>query len=314
MRRWILALALALPASPLLAVLATEIFVVSGTTGDGAPTELWQRLVRRHSGEKAAAASAALRRPPSAAEQAWEQLIRTRALVWNDRLAALAAPFAPVRPPEAIWIVLGNRDADDAFTHDRVTIGFDLSRLVAVYGPATEPENRARIDRFFDHESTHLLQKAWLERHPQAPATPVERAELGIWLEGLGNWYSLSDRWRSTDGVAPEAARAALAELEPLLVERMEALVCAGPADEARLTADLSMGPFTKKWGALPAALWLEAEASRSPDAVRDFVEAGPAGVPAFARRHLPAPLAARLDAARERGRSCPGRDAERSP
>jgi len=186
--------------------------------------------------------------------------------------------------------------------------------LVVAYGSATEPENRARLDRLFDHEATHLLQKAWMERHPQEPATPFERAELGIWLEGLGNWRSLSDRWRARDGVASEVARTALAELEPVLVARMEELACAGEADEARLTADLSTGPFTKKWGALPAALWLEAEASRSPTAVREFVAAGPAGVPSLARRHLPAELAARLDAARERSRSCPGSDATRSP
>ena len=47
------------------------------------------------------------------------------------------------------------------------------------------------------------------------------------------------------------------------------------------------MGAFDRKWGALPVALWLAKEASRSDDALRQFVENGPDGIWAIADRHL---------------------------
>jgi hypothetical protein len=296
-------------AAPLFAVTATEIHVVSGTAADGAPTELWLEILRRRSSEETVAAAAALRRPPTDQDRAWEELIRARARIWKERLGALVAPFRPLAPPERIRIVLGNRGAEDAFTHDRITIGFDVSRLEALFGSAHDLENRDRIDRFFDHETTHLLQKAWLAEHPPSATTPFERAELDIWLEGLGNYYSLSQRWRAHDGTQSAAARTALDELEPILVTRMAKLACASEEEADRLLANLSQGPFTKKWGALPAALWLEAESSRDPHALRDFVQVGPAGVRELARRHLLPRLADDLDRARARSESCGRRD-----
>jgi len=281
--------------------------IVSGATSGGAPTELWLAIVRRLHGEEAAAAAAAAQGPPAAGERSWEASIRGRRLAWEARREALAEPFLPMTPPADVRVVLGSGGAEDAFTHDARTIGFDLSRLLAEYGDAGTDENRARIDRFFAHEYTHLLQKAWLASHPQPAATPFERAELGIWLEGLGNYHSLAERWRASGGVESAASRAARAELEPVLVARMRALACAAPAEEAALVADLSMGPFTKKWGALPAALWLELEASRSPRALRDFVQAGAGAVRELARRHLPSTLAAELEAARAASARCTG-------
>jgi hypothetical protein len=201
--------------------------------------------------------------------------------------------------------VVGNRGGEDAFTHDARTIGFDLSRLEAEYGDARDAENLARIDRFFAHEYTHLLQKAWLAEHPQPQSTPFERAELAIWLEGVGNYYSLSPRWRSRGAAEAEPARAALAELEPVFVERMKALACASPEQEAAATRDLSTGPFSKKWGALTVALWLDRETRRSPAALRDFVQAGAPASLALAGRHLPRAARAELEAARARSRSC---------
>jgi hypothetical protein len=262
-------------------------------------------MVRRLHGDEAAREAAASLRPLAAGERAWETLVRSRRPAWETRRAPLAAPFLPVAAPAGVRVVLGNGGAEDAFTHDPRTIGFDLSRLVSEYGDAGSEENRARIDRFFAHEYSHLLQKAWLADHPQPAATPVERAELGIWLEGLGNWYSLAGRWRAVDGVESAASRAARAELEPVLVARMRALACASAEEEGALVADLSMGPFTKKWGALPAALWLEIEAASSPDALRAFVQGGAASVRDLARRHLAPELFAELEAARAKSSGC---------
>lgn len=299
-------LALGAPSPPLPAQEGFVIEVVTAVTPEGAPTELWLDLVRRlRSSESAVSAATAVRRPLADGELAWERLIRSRVEAWQARRAELARPFQPVALPGSIRIVLGNRGAEDAFTHDPRTIGLDLSRLVSEYGAAASAENRERIDRFFAHEFTYLLQKAWLAERPLRTGKPYARAELGMWLEGLGNYYSLSGKWRSTHGIASPAARAALAELEPVLVAHMAALACASEEDAAPLLGTLSMGPFTRKWGALPVALWLEAEASADTDALTRFVQMGPTGVHDFVRHHLPPTLAADLDRARTRAAAC---------
>lgn len=217
---------------------------------------------------------------PPVANTAWPELIRSRVESWKDEIPALAEPYAPVVPPDAA-IVIGNGGGQDAFTHDAHTIGFDVGRLQSEYGDADLAENRTRIDRFFRHEYTHLMQKAWLRNHPYDATTPLRAALLGIWTEGLGNAYSLSDKWRGADSAA---ARKARAELEPRFVARLAALACASDEDAERLMADLSMGRFDQKWGALPVALWLDGDRG----ATRALIEAGPDGIWALAEQHLP--------------------------
>lgn len=151
------------------------------------------------------------------------------------------------------------------------------------------------MDRFFRHEFVHLLQKAWLPTHPWEMDTPLRTAVWEIWAEGLGNYYSLSARWRSGDGRRSEVAARTLAVLEPRFVARLAALACARPAAAAALTRDLSWGKFERKWGALTAALWLEEEPKAPAEALRRFVAAGPAGVWDLADRHLPGALRAVL-------------------
>jgi hypothetical protein len=282
---------------------ALEIVVAVGD--DGTPLEAWLEALRGLRPAAEVAAAAAARRPLTSDERAWETLIRSRRDAWSARRAELAEPFEPIEAPGEIRILLGNVGGEDAFTPDSRTIGFDLARLQREYGDAGLAENGERIDRFFAHEYTHLLQKAWLTAHPQVTGSPYARAEMGMWLEGLGNYYSLSARWRTVGGVESPQARSTLDELEPVLVARLSALACASPEEEARLTADLSMGPFTKKWGALPVALWLEAEASAAPAALARFVQAGPAAVRDLARRHLPPELFAELERARQRSSGC---------
>ena len=229
---------------------------------------LWQEMIRKLPGPDA----------PSA-ESSWGALIRARATQWEAGIPALAANYAPVAAPEIATIVIGNGGGQDAFTHDPTTIGFDVARLQAEYGDATLPENTARIDRFFRHEYTHLLQKAWLREHPYDANTSQRRALLGLWTEGLGNYYSLSEKWRGTS----ESATRARAELEPRLVARLAALACASDTEATTLMADLSMGRFDRKWGALPVALWLAAD----PNAIRTLVLAGPDGIWSLAEQHL---------------------------
>lgn len=279
--------------------------VVVAVDDRGAPDPLWLELLRRRLPEAEVAAAAAAIRPLAPEERAWAELAAERVATWRTRLPELVALFEPVEPPVTIRLVLGNRGGEDAFTHDPTTVGFDLSRLAALYGDAASEENRDRIDRLFLHEFTHLLQKAWLPSHPQPQTTPFELAELEIWTEGLGNYVSMSRRWRAHGGEASPAARSALERLEPRLVERLVALACAPPERAQRLTADLSNGPFAEKWGALTAALWLEREASVDPATLRRFVQGGVAEVRELARRNLSPESFVRLEAARARSRNC---------
>lgn len=274
--------------------------------GDGAPGPLWMEMLGRRLAPEELAQAAELRRPLTDDQRAWADAIRARLRFWTERMAPLAEPFEPVSLPEEVRLVLGNRGGDDAFNHDPTTIGFDLERLAELYGDAAKEENRTRLDRFFDHEYSHLLQKAWLSAHPQPMATPFELALVEMWTEGFGNYRSMSERWRATTGTYSRPARGALDRLEPILVERLAALACARPEQAAPLVADLSRGPFDRKWGALPVALWLDAEAGIAAEAPRRFVQEGVAALTALALRRLPPELGVRLQAAQAQSRACP--------
>jgi hypothetical protein len=283
----------------------SRLSVLSGITTAGGPSDLWLAILRKRLPSDRYDSVAALRRSLTADESAWLALVRARAGVWERTVPELARPYAPTRPPATVAIVAGNRGAEDAFTHDSVTIGFDLAALQANYGDAGLVENRDRIDRLFRHEFVHLLQKARFSEHPFAMDTPLETALAEIWAEGLGNYQSLSERWLRKNGERSPVAARALAELEPRFVARLAALACATPEAAAPLVADLSWGRFDRKWGALPAALWLEAEPGTRDEALRRFISAGPQGVWDLAERHLPARLRPVLREARTADSLC---------
>jgi hypothetical protein len=296
------ALSVAIPGGPVRAA-EPVIRVVSGVAEDGAATAQWLAMLRRRLADPPYDSVSRIRRSLTEHEIAWADSIRSRVPQWETMLPSLIAVFEPVRPPRRVTVVLGNRGASDAFTHDPVTIGFDLAALVAEYG---EPTGE-RIDRLFRHEYVHLLQKARWAAQPYDTSTALRYALAEMWAEGLGNYYSMSERWRAREGAHAPAAATALAMLEPRLVARVAALACA-PSDRApALTADLSWGPFDQKWGALVPALWLEQEASRSPDALRAFVRRGPDGVWDLAGRHLSADLMAVMSEARLAAERCAG-------
>jgi len=273
----------------------TRLEVVAGTNADGTMTEAW-RAVLRHRGVDAVDATLSAVKRETPEERAWYALIDTRrAADWEALVAEVAAPYAPAVPPPAVAIVLGNRGAEDAMTIGPERIAFDLSKLQSNYGDAGTPDNRARIDRFFRHEFNHVMQKAWLAAHPAKLDTPLRRAAAEMWTEGLGNRESLSPKWVATDGTLTGHARKTLGTLTPVMVERLQALRSATDAQAATLLRDLSNGPFERKWGALPVALWLAEDAAQDPQAVRRFVQGGPDGVWRFLRAHLPAEATAGL-------------------
>jgi hypothetical protein len=279
--------------------------IVIGVTDSGSATEEWLSLLRTRLSPGDYQAVVTIRKPLTGTERAWAELFRSRVAAWEQEIPRLAALFHPVNPPSEVRIILGNRGGEDAFTApgNRTTIGFDLSKLQSIYGDAGRSVERA--DRFFRHEYTHLLQKAWLEAQPYDAETPLRAALLEIWSEGMGNWFSMSDQWRAAGGQPSARAKERLAELEPRLVARLAALACASAERAAKLTADLSWGPFDRKWGALTAALWLEAEPGDPATKLRGFVVAGPEGVWKLAERQVAPPLQAVLQEARRQEDIC---------
>jgi hypothetical protein len=221
--------------------------------------------------------------------------MRARRDAWEQRIDALCVPFEGVQPPRTLTLVVGNQNGEDGFGLGEDVIYFDLSALARNYGAAGEPANAARLDRFFDHETTHVLHWRWARMHPQPVSTPLERALWAMAREGLGNLRSLSETWVGPAGDLTPLARATLAELEPILVERLENLAHATTEEESALTAGLSWGPFRRKWGALPVALWLAEESRGDAQVLRSFVSSGAVGVLALAQRHLAPELAQRL-------------------
>ncbi|HSE27126.1 MAG TPA: hypothetical protein VLA95_02765 [Gemmatimonadales bacterium] len=282
--------------------------VASGVTPEGLATGQWLAMIRKRLPDARYDSVAPIRKPLTTEDQAWEALVRSRAGAWEGEIAGVAEAYRPVAPPASVLIVLGNRGAEDAFTHDPTTIGFDLAALQANYGDAGLPENADRMDRFFRHEYTHLMQKAWWAMHPYAMDTPLRYALADIWAEGLGNYRSLSGRWKAIGGRRSEASAARLAELEPRFVARLAALACTTPPRGDALMADLSWGRFDRKWGALTAALWLEEEPGDPGEALRRLVVAGPDGVWDLAERHLPEALRPVLREARLADSLCAGR------
>jgi hypothetical protein len=295
---------------PVVAQSAPTVQLVSGVTADGSATGLWLAMIRSRLSTTEYDSVAAIRRVLTERDSEWVALIESRRVAWAREIPALALPFSPVAPPARAVIVLSNRGGADAFAHDSTTIGFDLAELQTSYGAARRPENIDLIDRLFRHEYTHLMQKAWFREHPWHADSPLQAALVDIWLEGQGNYYSLSERWRSTDGRRAEATQLALSVLEPRFIVRLSALACAQPDQVRSLRKGLSSGSFDQKWGALPIALWLEDERPASLEALRRFVLAGPAGVWEFADRHLPAPLRRALAEVRAVDAACTAKTA----
>lgn len=294
-----------LATQPVIAQAVPTVQVASGVTVGGGSTERWLTMVRGRLSSTDYDSVAAIRQVLTDGESAWVALIESRRAAWAREIPTLAMLFSPVTPPARALIVLGNRGGSDAFAHDSTTIGFDLAQLQVSYGAATEPRNTDLIDRLFRHEYTHPMQKAWFLLHPWRAESPLQAALVDIWLEGQGNYYSLSERWRSQKGRRTETTQIALSALEPRFVVRLSALACAPPEQVPLLRQGLSSGRFDQKWGALPIALWLEDERPASLEALRKLVVAGPSGVWDLAARHLPEQLRRALGEARALESAC---------
>ena len=265
-----------------------------GIPADGAATSAWREAIRDRHEEGELSQLLAGTKKFSEEETQWAELIKSKVANWLGMIDSLRIPFENVTPPDTVRILLGNRGGGDAFTFSTKTICFDLSELQQYYGAATSAENHSRIDRFFAHEFTHVLHKAWRKQRGVEFKSPFEFALWECLTEGLGNYRSLSDKWLQANGALTPHAQDVLQRLQPIFVERLAVLEHASEDEAKVLMAGLSSGAFEKKWGALTTALWLAQEARGDDGNLRQWVEAGPFGVLHLARKYLPERLKAR--------------------
>lgn len=268
------------------------VFVVKlGVSDDGAATSEWREAIRQRHDEKALSAIQASKKRLADEEKLWAGLIKRKVSTWLIMIDSLRIPFQAITPPDTVAILLGNLGGEDAFVNADTTICFDLSKLHSNYGSASTTANSSRIDRFFAHEFTHVLHKAWRKKHKLELDSPFEYALWECLTEGLGNYRSLSDKWILAGGKLTPHAQEVLLRLQPIFVKRLAALEHATDEEAAPLLEGLSSGAFDQKWGALTVALWLAQEAKGDDHNLQKWVEAGPAGVLRLAQKYLPVEL-----------------------
>ncbi len=267
---------------------AIALVVKLGISEDGAVTSEWIEAIRDRHDDGALSKIAASKTKLSEEETLWAGLIKRKAPTWSAMIDSLKIPFEAITPPDTISILLGNLGGGDAFVYSYSTICFDLNELNRYYGAASTMANSSRIDRFFAHEFTHVLHKAWRKKNNLEFDSLFEFALWECLTEGLGNYRSLSDKWLLQGGELTKHAQEVLNRLQPVFVERISALAHATEKEAAALMKGLSSGAFDQKWGALTVALWLAQEAKGDDHNLRKWVEAGPSGVLTLAQKYLP--------------------------
>ncbi len=270
------------------AIKPIALIVKLGISEEGGVTAEWSEAIRdRHSREELSKIAASITRL-SSEEALWADLIKRKVPSWSEMIDSLRLPFQAIAPPDTIAILLGNLGGDDAFVFSSATICFDLNKLHRQYGAAATTVNGDRIDRFFAHEFTHVLHKAWRKKRGLELKSPFEDALWACLTEGLGNYRSLSEKWIMPGGKLTPHARDVLQRLQPIFVQRLSALEQATAEEAAPLLVGLSRGPFDQKWGALTVALWLAQEAQGDDRNLQKWVEAGLSGVLLLAQKYLP--------------------------
>ena len=109
---------------------------------------------------------------------------------------------------------IGIVGVNDAFIGLNKYICFALNRMYQLYGPVDKTSNQDRLERFFRHEYSHLLNKRFVKQKKVPRNTPFQRAIWHAWTEGLGHYYSLSKSWKPVEKQLPEKTRNALASGE----------------------------------------------------------------------------------------------------
>lgn len=256
--------------------------VMLAMNASGQPAGRWIEAIRDRLDSTELAAVVATARPLSAGEARWLELIRDQAPHWCQQIERLNAPFRRTSPPPRLTLLLGNQGGDDAFTSGADVIAIDLGALLRAYGEAGGDVQRSLVWRLLSHEYTHLLVRPYLDSigwsEEWAARDPLLQALRTLYNEGHANLRSIEDpRWIAANGQPTDLARAALGELQPRLIERLQGLAAhPAPAEAAKLMRNISQGPLAKKWGALPMGIWLASDTGLKSARLAEWVEAGP--------------------------------------
>lgn len=264
---------------------------------DGTATPLWTEGIAVAIGREAAEAFEREHRPLTAGASAWLKVLETAL----PRVAARAPELASLVGVEAFDATLaaGNRGSSDGFGWVPRHIGINLEAFHETYGL---PDESAidRMTRIVAHEYVHLLTYARYPDHRKRRDTPLNRALWTIFFEGIGDYISVSKRWLpDPDGGYSTVTARTLRRLEPIFVERLEALVSATAEEEEALRRGIAMGKFDEKWGSLPLALWLHSEAvmQGEQETLRTMIRLERYGVLPLALQHAAPELRPRLEA-----------------
>jgi len=268
-----------------------------GVDHDGVASPTWIAGMATGMDPAQAAALGAESHPFTATERAWIVVLERALPVVVARADELAEPFRI--EPFPMIVTVGNRSGRDGFGWKPDHLAIDVEAFTAVYGSPDE-DALDRMQRILAHEYVHLLTYAAFRDRQVKSATPLDRALWTMFFEGMVDYYSASKRWRpGSDGRDSPASAEALARLEPVLVERLEALASASPSDEPALREGISMGRFDHHWGSLPVAIWLHKEARQRGSRVvlQEYVSLGRAGILPLALRHVAPELRPRVSA-----------------
>jgi len=216
----------------------------------------------------------------------WIQLIRTVAPQWMNDAGRLDAPFRQGTPPAAIEVVIGDQGGDDAFATAPNIIAFDLSALNNAYGMSDPAGYSALIGRLLSREYTRLRLDTYLDSAgwsaQWAAKSPLLETLRTLYIQGLCTLRGIEGdpRWTTSDGTPTDEAKKILAELEPVMVDRLKALA-ADPSAKAgdALTRDMMQGPLSRRWGALPIALWLAADSDFEAGRISAWIDSNPDGL-----------------------------------
>lgn len=256
-------------------------------TKNSRPTKFWIRAVSQRNTPEELVRISKFSRPFEMTEKLWLAQLSKLVPVWETQRQKVEKAFPSIEIPKKVEIVVGNQGGDDAFSIEDHFIGVDLSKWVANFGPPKDETDSNRMIRILNHEYAHLLTKAWLQKHPQDLSTPYSRALFEMFYEGIGNYFSLSDNWVSSEGEFTDRASKTLEVLVPILKERLEKLKVDEGINEKNLIQGLSNGSFERKWGALPVALWLSNITGGSSELLGKEIGKGIYGIEKLILQHI---------------------------